>query len=68
MKSEGQHTILELWPVIQNDFKKFMSDRPGWLIEVLENARNKKGSRGWDDVEKVINILQFLKDTEVEYY
>jgi hypothetical protein len=68
MKSEEQRTLLELWPVIQDDFKKFMSDRPGWLIEVLEKARNKKGSRGWDDVEKVINILQFLKDTEIEYY
>jgi hypothetical protein len=68
MKNEQQHTLLELWPVIQEDFKKFMSNRPGWLIEVLENARHKKGSRGWDDVEKVINILQFLKDTEIEYY
>lgn len=60
--------LLELWPVIQDDFKKFMSDRPGWLIDVLEQARQKKGARGWDDVEKVIDILQFLRDTDVEYY
>ena len=44
-----------------------MSDRPGWLIGVLEQAREKKGNEGWNDVEKIINILQFLKDTEVEY-
>lgn len=68
MRNEQQRTLLELWPVIQDDFKKFMSNRPGWLIEVLQNARNRKGSKGWEDVEKVINILQFLKDTEIEYY
>ena len=68
MKNQQQRTLLELWPVIQEDFKKFMSNRPGWLIDVLENARNTKGSRGWDDVGRVINILQFLKDTEIEYY
>jgi hypothetical protein len=67
MKNSSQRTLLELWPVIQEDFKKFMSDRPGWLIDALENARNKKGNRGWQDVEKVINILQYLRDTEVEY-
>jgi len=60
--------LLELWPVIQEDFKNFTANRPGWLIDVLENARNMKGSRGWEDVGKVINILQFLKDTEIEYY
>jgi len=68
MKNSQQHTLLELWPVVQEDFKKFMSDRPGWLIDALENARNKKGNKGWQDVEKVISILQYLKDTEVEYY
>ena len=66
--ADSQRALLDLWPVIQEDFKKFMSDRPGWLIGVLEQARQKKGVRGWNDVEKVINILQFLKDTEVEYY
>jgi hypothetical protein len=64
----GERRILDLWPVIQEDFKKFMSDRPGWLIAMLENARNKKGSQGWQDVERVIQVLQFLKDTEIEYY
>jgi len=68
MKNSQQHTLLELWPVVQEDFKKFMSDRPGWLIDALENALKKKGNRGWQDVEKVISILQYLKDTEVEYY
>ena len=68
MKDSTRHTLLELWPVIQEDFKKFMSDRPGWLISALENAHHKKGNRGWQDVEKIINILQYLKDTEVEYY
>ena len=68
MKNDQQHTLLELWPVVQEDFKKFMSDRPGWLIDALENARKKKGNRGWQDVEKIISILQYLKDTEVEYY
>jgi len=47
--------------------EKFISDRPGWLIGVLEKAKEKKGSRGWKDIETVINILQFLKDTQVEY-
>lgn len=68
MKNDQQRTLLDLWPVVQEDFKKFMSDRPGWLIDALENARKKKGNKGWQDVEKVINILQYLKDTEVEYY
>ena len=62
-----QRTLLEVWPIIQEDFKKFMSDRPGWFINALEKARDKKGNRGWQDVETVINVLQFLKDTEVEY-
>jgi len=65
--SEKQYTILELWPMIKEDLEKFISDRPGWFINALENARNKKGNRGWKDVESVINILQFLKDTEIEY-
>jgi hypothetical protein len=68
MKENEQRRLLDLWPQINEDFKKFMSDRPGWLIAMLENARNKKGNKGWQDVERVIQILQFLKDTEIEYY
>jgi hypothetical protein len=68
MKNSEQRRILDLWPVMQEDFKKFMSDRPGWLINMLENASKKKGNKGWQDVERVIQILQFLKDTEIEYY
>ena len=67
MENSGKSALLDLRPAIQDDFKKFMSDRPGWLISVLEQARQKKGNQGWNDVEKVINILQFLRDTEVEY-
>ena len=65
--SDSQRTIVELWPVIKADMERFVSDRPGWFISALEKARDKKGSRGWKDVETVMNILQFLKDTEVEY-
>ena len=68
MKNNEQRRILDLWPAMQEDFKKFMSDRPGWLINMLENARSKRGNKGWQDVERVIQILQFLKDTEIEYY
>jgi len=64
---DKQSTLLELWPIIKEDMEKFISDRPGWLIGVLEKAKEKKGSRGWKDIETVINILQFLKDTQVEY-
>jgi hypothetical protein len=66
--SNKSHTVLEMWPVIKDDFKNFMSDRPGWLISTLEAAVSKKGPGGWRDVERVIEILLFLKDTEVEYY
>ena len=65
--SDKQYTVLELWPMIKGDMEKFISDRPGWFINALEKARDKKGSQGWKDVETVINILQFLKDTEIEY-
>ena len=65
--SDNKRTILELWPVLKDDMEKFISDRPGWFINALEQARNKKGSQGWKDVDTVINILQFLKDTTVEY-
>jgi hypothetical protein len=68
MSNDRPRTVLESWPVIREDFKVFMSDRPGWLIGALEKACKKKGSSGWRDVERVIEILQFLKDTEVEYY
>jgi hypothetical protein len=64
---EKQSTLLEMWPIIKEDTEKFISDRPGWLISVLQKAKEKKGSRGWKDIETVINILQFLKDTQVEY-
>ena len=64
---DKQRTLLELWPVIQEDFKKFISDRPSWFISTLEKAREKKRAQGWRDVETVINVLQFLKDTEIEY-
>ena len=65
--SDKKNTIIELWPILKDDMTKFISDRPGWLINALEKARDKKGVRGWNDVETVINILRFLKDTEVEY-
>ena len=65
--SDKKNTIRELWPILRDDMTKFISDRPGWLINALEKARDKKGIRGWNDVETVINILRFLKDTEVEY-
>ena len=68
MRDNNQRGILDLWPVLQDDFRKFMSDRPGWFISALENAHNRKGNRGWKDVETVINILRFLKETEIEYY
>lgn len=67
MKTNNQRTILDFWPIMQDDLKKFVSDRPGWFINALERAYEKKGSQGWKDVETVINILQFLKDTEIEY-
>ncbi|MFC1903357.1 hypothetical protein ACFLW9_00510 [Chloroflexota bacterium] len=67
MASEKQRTILELWPVIKEDMEKFISDRPGWFIHAMQKARDKKGNQGWKDVETIIDILQFLKDTEVEY-
>jgi hypothetical protein len=67
MPEKQQRTILELWPVIKEDMERFISDRPGWFINALQKALEKKGERGWKDVETVINILQFLKDTEVEY-
>ena len=65
--SDKQRTILELWPVLKDDMTKFISDRPGRFIDGLKKARDKKGGQGWRDVETVINILQFLKDTQVEY-
>jgi hypothetical protein len=65
--TDKQRTILEMWPVLKDDLQKFISDRPGWFINALSTAQNKKGSQGWKDVETVINILQFLKDTEIEY-
>ena len=65
--SNKKRTVLESWPILKNDLEKFISDRPRWLIDALEEARRKKGSQGWKDVETVINILQFLKDTEIEY-
>ena len=64
---DKHYAILDLWPAIKDDMQKFISDRPGWFIEALTEAKNKKGIKGWKDVETVINILQFLKDTEVEY-
>jgi hypothetical protein len=67
MHDEKKSTLLELWPIIKEDMEKFISDRPGWLISALEKAREKKGSQGWKDIETIINILQFLKDTPVEY-
>ena len=65
--SERQYTLVELWAALKVDMEKFISDRPGWLIDVLKQAREKGGRRGWQDVETVMNILQFLRDTEVEY-
>ena len=64
---EKQRTLLEMWPVMKEDVKTFIADRPGWFINALEKACEKKGTRGWNDVETVIHILQFLKDTEIEY-
>ena len=65
--ADKKRTILEMWPALKDDMQKFISDRPGWFIDALGTAHDKKGSRGWKDVETVINILQFLKDTEIEY-
>jgi hypothetical protein len=65
--SEKRYTILEMWPLMKDDMQKFISDRPGWFIEALSKAKDQKGNEGWKDVETVMDILQFLKDTEVEY-
>ena len=65
--SEHQRTVVEVWPIVKDDLEKFISDRPGWLIDALEKARDKKGNRGWKDVEILTKILQFIKDTPVEY-
>ncbi len=67
MADKNKQSLIELWPSLKDDMSKFISDRPGWFIETLEKARNKKGSRGWKDVETLIDILQFLRDTQVEY-
>jgi hypothetical protein len=67
MKESPKRTILDLWPVIQDDLKRFVSDRPGWFINALEKAHQKKGREGWQDVETVIQIWQFLRDAEIEY-
>jgi hypothetical protein len=65
--ADKQRTILEMWPVLKDDLEKFISNRPQWFIDALSAAHSKKGNQGWKDVETVINILQFLKDTEIEY-
>ena len=65
--TDKKRTILEMWPILKDDMEKFISDRPGWFINALNTAHSKKGGQGWRDVETVINILQFLKDTEIEY-
>jgi len=65
--ADKQHTILEMWPLLKDDLEKFISNRPQWFIDALSTAHNKKGGQGWKDVETLINILQFLKDTEIEY-
>ena len=65
--SRTQRTVVEVWPIVKDDLEKFISDRPGWLIDALRTACNIKGNRGWKDVETVINVLQFLKDTQYEY-
>ncbi len=65
--ANNQRTTLEIWPTARDDLQKFISDRPGWLINTLKAALDKKGNRGWKDVDTVIDILQFLKDTEYEY-
>ena len=65
--ADKQRTLLEMWPALKDDMKNFISDRPGWFIDALSTARARKGSQGWKDVETIINILQFLKDTEIEY-
>ena len=65
--TDKQRTILEMWPALKDDMQKFISDRPGWFISALSTAHDKKGGQGWKDVETVINILQFLKDIEIEY-
>jgi len=52
---------------MQEDFKKSISDRPGWFIGALEKAKEKEGTQGWYDVETVINVSRFLKDTGIEY-
>ena len=44
--SDKQNTILELWPAINDDMQKFISDRPGWFIEALTEAKNKKRDSG----------------------
>ena len=62
-----QASIVDLWPKLKGDMHVFISDRPGWFINALKKARDKKGVRGWEDVDTVIDILQFLRDTPVEY-
>jgi hypothetical protein len=65
--ADNQRTVLEVWPVARDDLQKFISDRPAWLIDRLKEAHHKKGTRGWSEVQTVIDILQFLKDTQYEY-
>ncbi|MFC1894171.1 hypothetical protein ACFLYR_09220 [Chloroflexota bacterium] len=44
--SNEQPTIVDLWSKMNGDMRKFVADRPGWLIDVLKRAHDKKGSRG----------------------
>ena len=52
---QNDATILGIWPDIEVDLKRFLSDTDQWIIENLEAAH---GAGDWKQVGKIIGVMK----------
>ena len=52
-----ESSILELWPVIREDFMAFTEDPTFWFVEKFEKATI---DRDWESVDRLIEIFKLV--------
>ena len=55
--TDVEYTILESWPELKEDLKKFLSDTDAWIISELKEAWTNKN---WQKVSDVIEIMELV--------
>lgn len=62
--SNTEYTILESWPMLNEDLISFLSDTDAWVIAELKKASKTKD---WARISNIIDVMDSVHDLSHSY-